>query len=62
MARLPATYDVYLVTIGTDSHQPCVKIVLGIYAQLLKTAGLDDNSSRKNLMGGIHPPPCAPER
>ena len=50
-----------LATIETDSHQACVKLVLGICAQLLKTAGLGNNSYEKNLRkslwGGIHPPP-----
>ena len=39
----------YLVTIATDAHQPCVKMcVPGIRAQLLKTAGVGDNSFGEN--------------
>jgi len=51
----------HFVTIATDSNQTCVKMYLRECTQLLKPAGLDDNSSwknaRKTLRRGWHPPP-----
>ena len=60
----------YLVTIATDAHQSWPKCVQLMCAQLLKTAGGDDNSSRKNSSktlcgrevggGGVTFPPATP--